>query len=101
MPVCLLHGPEALSLLVPSDYPKLMIAFRSKAKAFQKVEQEFLSVLSEIDAVAFATFGLSNQEQSYIQSRLSSFPLNRLQPRYPWDIVSPRPVKAYMQDRFA
>jgi len=46
-------------------------------------------------------FELTDEEKSHIETRLASFPLNKLQPRYPWQTVKPRPIKAYTIDRFA
>ncbi|APB32328.1 hypothetical protein GlitD10_0027 [Gloeomargarita lithophora Alchichica-D10] len=45
-------------------------------------------------------FGLTDAEKNHIEHRLASFPLNKLQPRYPWQTVRPRPIRAYMGDRF-
>jgi hypothetical protein len=45
-------------------------------------------------------FGLSEEEKAHIENRLSSFPLNKLQPRYPWQTVKPRKINAYTEDRF-
>ena len=60
-----------------------------------------MAVLAEIDEAVFEAFELTAAERAYIQQRLSSFPLNRLKPRYPWDTVSKRGIKAYTEDRFA
>ncbi|PLZ95222.1 N-6 DNA methylase, partial [Fischerella thermalis CCMEE 5268] len=88
-------------LLVPQDYAALMQDYRQRAASFQQVESDFFAVLNRIDDRVYAMFGLTDDEKSHIENRLASFPLNKLQPRYPWQTVKPRPIKAYTSDRFA
>lgn len=88
-------------LLVPQDYAALMQDYRQRSAGFQQVESDFLTVLSQIDDTVYAMFGLTNNEKNHIENRLASFPLNKLQPRYPWQVVKPRKIKAYTSDRFA
>jgi hypothetical protein len=88
-------------ILVPTDYAVLIAEFRQKLEAFKNVERDFMQVMDQIDAVVYEAFGLNTDEQKYIEDRLSRFPLNRLKPRYPWDIVKSRSIKAYTEDRFA
>lgn len=88
-------------LLVPQDYAALMQDYRQRSAGFQQVESDFFAVLNRIDDTVYAMFGLTDDEKTHIENRLSSFPLNKLQPRYPWQTVKPRPIKAYTSDRFA
>jgi len=88
-------------LLVPQDYAALMQDYRQRSAGFQQVESDFFAVLNQIDDTVYAMFGLTDDEKTHIENRLASFPLNKLQPRYPWQTVKPRPIKAYTSDRFA
>lgn len=88
-------------LLIPQNYPQLMAEYQQRSLHFQQVEADFFAVLDKIDHTVYEWFGLSDQEKTHIEQRLSSFPLNQLQPRYPWDNVKPKPIKAYTEDRFA
>ena len=87
-------------LLVPQDYAALMQGYRQRSSGFQQVESEFFAVLDRIDDRVYAMFGLTDDEKTHIENRLASFPLNQLQPRYPWQTVKPRSIKAYTSDRF-
>lgn len=87
-------------LVVPQDYAALMPDYRKHLANFQQVESDFFAVLSEIDEAVYEMFGLTDREKNHIEQRLASFPLNKLQPRYPWQTVKPRPIKAYTEDRF-
>ncbi len=88
-------------LVVPQDYAALMREYRRRSANFQQVEADFFAVLNQIDDTVYTMFGLTDDEKAHIESRLASFPLNKLQPRYPWQTVKPRPIKAYTSDRFA
>ncbi|MGI0485431.1 HsdM family class I SAM-dependent methyltransferase [Pantanalinema rosaneae CENA516] len=88
-------------LLVPQDYAALMQDYRQRSAGFQQVESDFFAALARIDTTVYAMFGLTDAETAHIETRLASFPLNKLQPRYPWQTVKPRPIKAYTSDRFA
>mgnify|MGYP005843973487 CR=1 FL=1 len=88
-------------LLVPQDYAALMQDYRQRLASFRAVEADFLAALAQIDEAVYEMFGLTDDEKAHIEARLASFPLNRLQPRYPWQTVRPRPIKAYTEDRFA
>lgn len=88
-------------LLVPQDYAALMQDYRQRSAGFQQVESDFFAVLNQIDETVYAMFRLTDDEKAHIENRLASFPLNKLQPRYPWQTVKPRPIKAYTSDRFA
>ena len=78
-----------------------MQAYRQRLASFEQVEADFFAVLANIDQTVYEMFGLTEEEKFHIETRLSSFPLNKLQPRYPWQTVKPRPIKAYTSDRFA
>jgi hypothetical protein len=97
----MLKAQDVQKLVVPQDYAALIAEYRQRMTAFERVEQDFRAALESVDAIVYALFGITEQEQETIEARLASFPLNRLQPRYPWETVRPRPIKAYMQDRFA
>jgi hypothetical protein len=88
-------------LLVPHDYAALMQDYRQRSSGFQQVESDFFAVLNRIDDTVYMMFGLTDEEKTHIENRLASFPLNKLQPRYPWQTVKPRLIKAYTSDRFA
>ncbi|MEB3267563.1 MAG: hypothetical protein VKJ09_03395, partial [Leptolyngbya sp.] len=87
-------------LVVPQDYSDLMQTHRRRLANFQQVEADFFAVLAQIDAAVYDLFGLTTAEKAHIEARLNQFPLNQLQPRYPWQTVKPRPIKAYTSDRF-
>ncbi|MFN5513629.1 MAG: Eco57I restriction-modification methylase domain-containing protein [Cyanobacteriota bacterium] len=88
-------------LLVPQDYRTLMAEYRRRSLHFQQVESDFFAALNRIDETVYTMFGLTAEEKAHIETRLASFPLNKLQPRYPWQTVKPRPLKTYTVDRFA
>ena len=78
-----------------------MQAYRQRFDSFQQVESDFFAALAQIDQTVYEMFELTDAEKAHIETRLTSFPLNKLQPRYPWQTVKPRPIKAYTSDRFA
>jgi hypothetical protein len=88
-------------LLVPQDYAALMQDYRQRLASFRAVEADFLAALAQIDETVYEMFELTDEEKAHVEDRLASFPLNKLQPRYPWQTVRPRPIKAYTEDRFA
>lgn len=88
-------------LLVPEKYQDLIQEYRKRLEDFQAIEKDFMEALAQVDCLVYKAFGITRQEQDYIEQRLGSFPLNRLKPRYPWESVRPRPIKAYTEDRFA
>lgn len=88
-------------LLVPQDYAAVMQTYRQRFVSFQQVESDFFAALARIDQTVYEMFELTDAEETHIETRLTSFPLNKLQPRYPWQTVKPRPIKAYTSDRFA
>ncbi|MDQ2798647.1 MAG: N-6 DNA methylase, partial [Armatimonadota bacterium] len=96
-----LKAADVQKLVVPADYAALMTEYRRRWAGFESVEQDFRAALARMDATVYDAFGITEPEQAHISQRLNSFPLNRLQPRYPWQAVKPRPIKAYMVDRFA
>ncbi|MCL1466286.1 HsdM family class I SAM-dependent methyltransferase [Argonema galeatum] len=87
-------------LLVPQNYANLMQEYRQRQVSFQQVESNFFEVLDRIDSTVYEMFGITDEEKEHIETRLAIFPLNKLQPRYPWQTVRPRPIKAYTEDRF-
>ncbi|MEA5618899.1 N-6 DNA methylase [Cronbergia sp. UHCC 0137] len=95
-----ISGRLIQKLVIPQDYSELMQEYRQRVVDFQQVEADFFNVLADIDAAVYEMFGLTDAEKAHIENRLASFPLNKLQPRYPWQTVRPRPIKAYTEDRF-
>jgi type I restriction-modification system DNA methylase subunit len=87
-------------LLIPQDYAAVMQTYRQRLASFQQVESDFLAALAQIDETVYEMFELTDEEKNHIETRLANFPLNKLQPRYPWQTVKPRPIKAYTSDRF-
>jgi hypothetical protein len=88
-------------LNVPQDYTTLMQNYRQRFADFQEVESDFFNALNQIDETVYTMFNITDEEKNHIENRLDSFPLNKLQPRYPWQTVRPRSIKAYTEDRFA
>jgi hypothetical protein len=88
-------------LNVPQDYRNLMQSYRQRFADFQEVESDFFNALNQIDETIYTMFNITDEEKNHIENRLGSFPLNKLQPRYPWQTVKPRSIKAYTEDRFA
>jgi hypothetical protein len=64
------------------------------------VRERFMTTLGAVDEVVFDLFGLTPDESAYIRSRLASFPLNLLRPRYPWETSRTGSFKVYVGDRF-
>jgi hypothetical protein len=92
---------EALQkLLVPRDYRDLLREYEDREQAFSGVRERFMATLEAVDEVVFDLFGLTPGERAHVKARLASFPLNRLRPRYPWEVGEPRPLRAYTEDRF-
>ncbi|MBD2442102.1 N-6 DNA methylase [Dolichospermum sp. FACHB-1091] len=87
-------------LNVPQDYITLMQTYRRRFADFQEVESDFFNALNQIDATVYTMFNITDEEKNHIENRLGSFPLNKLQPRYPWQTVRPRSINAYTEDRF-
>ena len=92
---------EALQkLLVPRDYRDLLGEYDKREQAFSGVRKRFTATLEAVDQAVFDLFGLTPEERAHVKDRLASFPLNRLRPRYPWEVDEPRPLRAYTEDRF-
>ena len=97
----LVKSADVQKLVIPKDYAEALGEYQQRMASFRDVERDFMAALAAVDAAVYAAFGLIPDEQDTITQRLNRFPLNRLQPRYPWQAVRPRPIKAYMDDRFA
>jgi hypothetical protein len=94
-------GSEDLQkLLVPRDYRDLLREYEDREQAFSGVRERFMATLEAVDEVVFDLFGLTPDERAHVKARLASFPLDRLRPRYPWEVGEPRPLRAYTEDRF-
>uniref|UniRef100_A0A7V4EGW5 SAM-dependent DNA methyltransferase n=1 Tax=Thermus tengchongensis TaxID=1214928 RepID=A0A7V4EGW5_9DEIN len=91
---------ELQRLFVPTDYKDLLAVYEEKERAFSEVREAFFRTLAELDEAVFDLFGLTEEERRHILERLSAFPLDRLRPRYPWEVGRVRPLKAYTEDRF-
>ncbi|MCX7946956.1 MAG: hypothetical protein N2557_08550, partial [Hydrogenophilus sp.] len=87
-------------LFIPRDYKDLLREYHVREKAFSRAKGDFLNTLAAVDEAVFDLFGLTSEERKHIVERLGSFPLDRLRPRYPWDIEEIRPLRAYTEDRF-
>lgn len=87
-------------LLVPRDYRDLLREYDNREQAFSGVRGRFMATLETVDEVVFDLFGLTSDERAHVKARLASFPLNRLRPRYPWEVGEPRSLRAYTEDRF-
>jgi hypothetical protein len=87
-------------LLVPRDYRDLLREYDNREQAFSGVRERFMATLEAVDEVVFDLFGPTPDERAHVKARLASFPLNRLRPRYPWEVGEPRPLRAYTEDRF-
>ena len=97
----IVKGRDVQKLLIPKDFRALLKEYKLKFVSFEAVEGEFMEVLGEIDGAVYDAFGLKPDEREHIETRLNSFPLNRLKPRYPWQTVKPRPLQVYTEDRFS
>ncbi|RTG93861.1 N-6 DNA methylase [Thermus scotoductus] len=87
-------------LFIPRDYQDLLREYHVREKAFSRAKGDFLNTLAAVDEAVFDLFGLTSEERKHIVERLGSFPLDRLRPRYPWDVEEIRPLRAYTEDRF-
>lgn len=96
----LVKPQDVQKLAVPQDYANLLAEYRQQLASFAQVEQDFMRALEAVNSAVYAAFALTPEEQALVTQRLARSPLNRLQPRYPWQTVRPRPIKAYMADRF-
>lgn len=95
-----LSSRDLQRLVVPQDYTSLMRQYRALQQTFQTARVAFFRALEEVDEATFDLFKLAPADREHIQSRLASFPLNQLKPRYPWEVAKPRPLKAYTEDRW-
>jgi hypothetical protein len=97
-------GSEDLQKLlvpkVPEKYRGLLREYEDREQAFSGVRERFTATLEAVDEVVFDLFGLTPDERAHVKARLASFPLNRLRPRYPWEVGEPLPLRAYTEDRF-
>jgi hypothetical protein len=91
---------ELQKLLIPHDYKALLEEYGRREEAFSGVREAFLDTLKEVDEAVFDLFRLDQGERAHVLSRLGSFPLDRLRPRYPWEVGKLKPLKAYTEDRF-
>lgn len=94
-------GSEDLQkLLVSWNHKVLLREYDNRERVFSGVRGSFMETLEEVDRAVFDLFGLSPEEQGHIRERLGSSPLDRLRPRYPWEVEATRPLRAYTEDRF-
>jgi type I restriction-modification system DNA methylase subunit len=63
--------------------------------------KQFVELQLKVDRIIAQGLGLTDEEFNYIQSRLSTPPLDVLQPRFPWVVAEKRGIQAYESDRFA
>ena len=95
-----IKAADVQKLVVPKDYAALLAEYHQRRDSFRQVEQDFQQAMEAVNQAVYTAFGLAPEEQNYLTQRLNRFPLDRLQPRTPWQAVRPRPIKAYMEDRF-
>lgn len=62
---------------------------------------QFIQLQQKADKIIAQAFELTEQEFDYIQHRLSTPPLDVLQPRWPWIVSEKRRIQEYKKDRFA
>ena len=84
-----------------TDYADFLTEYQHALTAFGRWSRISTRQWQRVDNAVYAAFGLTPEEQDDYHARLNRFPLDRLQPRYPWQAVRPRPIKAYTADRFA
>ncbi|GEM_PF-678644 len=93
---------DLFRLRVPANYREL-IAWRRRLEAeLEPRKRSFEDALREIDEISARMLGLSEKEAAWIRGRLERFPLQHLQPRYPWELPARRrpPTRHYEEDRF-
>jgi len=96
-----LKNKDLQKIVVPKDYKRLMAEYREAERSFEGARGDFMRTLEVLDEAAFDLFGLDSEEREYIRTRLNTFPLDQLRPRFPWEVVKPRPIKAYTEDRWS
>jgi hypothetical protein len=62
---------------------------------------QFMELQLKVDSILSREFGLTEDEFCYLLRRLSTPPLDVLQPRFPWVVAEKRGIQAYESDRFA
>lgn len=88
-------------ILIPSAYAELIQQYHVAAEEFSEVKGRFIERLLALDSHVYELYAVSGKDQKHIAGRLAEFPLNELAPRFPWDVRTPQPLKAYTEDRFA
>lgn len=96
-----LKGKDLQKIVVPKDYKRFMAEYREGMRSFEGAREDFMRTLEVLDEAAFDLFDLDPEEREYIRTRLNTFPLDQLRPRFPWEVVKPRPIKAYTEDRWS
>jgi type I restriction-modification system DNA methylase subunit len=91
---------EMQQLLAPENYKELC-ALIERAEDPQSPDiTRFQKLHKKADELIAAGFCLNDRELDYVRSRLSSRPLDVLQPRWPWKAVERRNIQEYTADRF-
>jgi len=88
------------SLVVPKDWRPVVSEYRKRLDNHTHARKGFESRLRELNEAAFEAFGISKTNRLYIETRLATFPLSRLNPRYPWVPVKKNTARSFEQDRF-
>lgn len=96
-----LKRKDLQKIVVPKDYKRLMAEYHEAMRSFEGAREDFMRTLEALDEAAFDLFDLDPEEREYIRTRLNTFPLDQLRPRFPWEAVKPRPIKAYTEDRWS
>ncbi len=88
------------SLMVPTD-PKPISQLIDNARDMDSPDiRKFKELIGMVDQVIMAGFGLTEEERTYIHKRLSNYPFEILEPRWPWSRVVLREIQEYEDDRF-
>jgi type I restriction-modification system DNA methylase subunit len=88
-------------LQVPEDISNVS-ALIDNANNPESIEiGQFMELFAEADKIIAKAFELSTEEVNYIRNRISTPPLDVLQPRWPWMVSEKRGIQEYESDRFA
>jgi hypothetical protein len=78
---------------IPKNLEEVMTEYRTRRTAFQEVEGDFHTLLSDLDEAVFKAFAVDSSDQVHIESRLAQFPSNRLKPATPGKWQNPGPSR--------
>lgn len=87
-------------LQIPENYEHLSTLIEHAEDPQSPEIRRFKELYQKADELIADGFGLTQKQFEYIQSRLSSPPLDVLQPRWPWKAAERRTIQEYSVDRF-